>query len=444
MAKILLVDDNPQNIELLTLRLNAAGHDTMEAKNGEEALEAVEQGIPDLMILDLQMPKVDGLTVLKTLKERRVHIPVVVISAFATVERAVEAMKAGALDFITKPFDPTHLELVVERALERTVLENQNRFLTEELNARYHFVLGKSEAMAKVYEDALRAAATDGPVLVLGEAGTGKETLGRLIHKESSRGRGAFVAVHCAAMPAESQDEELFGVHGRKGKVELAAGGTLFLDEVGSLRPETQKKLLGLLSTHGFTRVGGTTTLPADVRVICASTTDLNELAREGTFDADLAAGLQGGVNIDVPTLRDRREDIPELVSYFVEKYNREMGRALPGVSADSLELLTGYPWPGNVRELANMIERAVATGKGDTIEPDDLGVAVRGMVAARGPSGKPVFTGDYRQQVREARRQIVLGALTEAQGETDRAAMRLGIEEPALDRLMSLLKIRR
>jgi len=308
MAKILLVDDNPQNIELLTLRLNAAGHDTMEARNGEEALEAVEAGLPDLMILDLQMPKVDGLTVLKTLKERHIHLPVVVISAFATVERAVEAMKAGALDFITKPFDPTHLELVVERALERTVLESQNRFLTEELNARYHFVLGKSEAMAKVYEDALRAAGTEGPVLILGEAGTGKETLGRLIHKESARGQGAFVAVHCAALAPETQEEELFGAQGRKGKVELAAGGTLFLDEVGTLKAGTQKKLLGLLSTHGFTRVGGTTTLPADARIVCATTTDLNELAREGTFDAGLAAGLQGVESVDFPGARRHHE----------------------------------------------------------------------------------------------------------------------------------------
>jgi DNA-binding NtrC family response regulator len=444
MAKILLVDDNPQNIELLTLRLNAAGHETMEARNGDEALHAVEEGIPDLMILDLQMPKVDGLTVLKTLKERHIHIPVVVISAFATVERAVEAMKAGALDFITKPFDPTHLELVVERALERTSIENHNRFLTEELNARYHFVLGRSEGMAKVYEDALRAAAAEGAALIIGETGTGKETLGRVIHKESARGKGPFVPIHCAALDPEGQEEEIFGAHGRKGKVELAAGGTLFLEDVGTLKGGSQKKLLGLLTTHGFTRVGGTTTLPADARVICATTTDLNELAREGTFDPGLAAALQGGVIIDMPPLRDRREDIPELVSYFVEKYNRELGRALPGVGPDALELLTTYPWPGNVRELANMIERAVATGKGDTIEAEDLGVAVRGMVAARSPSGRPLFTGDYRQQVREARRQIVLGALTEAQGETDRAAQRLGIAEPALDRLLTLLKIRR
>jgi DNA-binding NtrC family response regulator len=443
MAKILLVDDNPQNIELLSLRLSAAGHETTEARNGEEALRLLGERAVDLMILDLQMPKVDGITVLRTLNEKKIDIPVVVISAFATVERAVEAMKAGALDFITKPFDPTHLELVVERALERSSLENQNRFLTEELNARYHFVLGNSEAMAKVYEDMLRAAAASGPVLILGEGGTGKETVARVIQKESDRAKGAFVAVHCAAATPEEQEALLFGTTGHKGKVELAAGGVLFLDEVGGLGPAAQEKLVTLLSTHGFTRTGGTTTIPADVRVIAASTVDLNDAVREGTFAADLLAAL-APVHLDLPPLRERREDIPELVSYFVEKYNREVGRALSGVRQDALDALMSYHWPGNVRELANIIERAVSTGKGDEIEAADLGMAVRGMVSARGPGGRPAFSGNYRQQVREARRQIVLGALTEAEGETERAAELLGIREAALDSLLTNLKIRR
>jgi DNA-binding NtrC family response regulator len=443
MAKILLVDDNPQNIELLSLRLSAAGHDTVEARDGEEAMRLLLSEVPDLMILDLQMPRVDGLTVLKTLKEKRIEIPVVVISAFATVERAVEAMKAGALDFITKPFDPTHLELVVERALERSSLENQNRFLTEEINARYHFVLGRSETMAKVYEAMLRVAGSNDPALIQGEPGTGKETVARVIHKESDRAKGPFVAIPCGTLEPDEQEAELFGTPGRKGKVELAVGGVLFLDEVGRLSPEAQDKLAALITTHGFTRVGGTTTIPADARLIVSSSVDLNDAVRDGTFRPALRAALSA-FHIDLPPLRERKEDIPDLVSYFVEKYNREVGRALSGVTQQAMDALTSYPWPGNVRELANMIERAVSTGKADQIEHSDLGLAVRGMVAARGPSGKPVFTGNYRQQVREARRQIVLGALTEAEGETAKTAEILGIAEPTVERLLTLLKIRR
>jgi len=280
-------------------------------------------------------------------------------------------------------------------------------------------------------------------VLILGEGGTGKETAARVIHKESDRAKGPFVAVHCAALTPEEQDAELFGTPGQKGKVELAAGGVLFLDEVTRLGAEIQDKVAKLLATHGFTRVGGTTPIPADVRVIASSTTDLNDAVREGAFRADLRAALVGQ-GIDLPPLRGRREDIPELISYFVEKYNREVGRALTGVSEPALDALSSYHWPGNVRELANIIERAVSTGKKDQIEPEDLGLAVRGMVSARGPSGRPVFTGNYRQQVREARRQIVLGALTEAEGETPRAAQILGIGEGTLDRLLTALKIRK
>jgi DNA-binding NtrC family response regulator len=443
MAKILLVDDNPQNIELLSLRLSAAGHETVEARDGEEAMKLLAQQAPDLMILDLQMPKVDGLTVLRTLKEKRIEVPVVVISAFATVERAVEAMKAGALDFITKPFDPTHLELVVERALERTRLESRNRFLTEEINARYHFVLGRSEAMAKVYEVMLRAAGGTGPVLIQGEGGTGKETVARVIQKESERAEGPFVAMQLAGLAPEEQEAELFGTPGRKGKVELAAGGVLFLDEITRLEPAVQEKLATLAATHGFTRVGGTTTIPADARLIVSSTVDINDAVRDGSFRADLRAALADS-QIDLPPLRERREDIPELADYFVEKYNREVGRALSGVSPQAMDALTSYHWPGNVRELANMIERAVSTGRKDRIEPADLGIAVRGMVSARTPSGGPAFQGNYRQQVREARRQIVLAALTEAEGETPAAAEILGLSEGTVERLLTLLKIRR
>ncbi len=442
MAKILLVDDNPQNIELLSLRLTAAGHLTLEAKDGEEALNMVASDRPELMILDLQMPRVDGLQVLKTLQEDRIDIPVVVISAFATVERAVEAMKAGALDFITKPFDPTHLELVVERALERSKLENQNRFLTEELNARYHFVLGKSAGMAKAYEQMLKAAGNDDPVLVVGESGTGKEVAARLIHRESERVGGPFVTIRCGSLTADQLDVELFGSLERKGKVELAVGGVLFLDEVGKMSSVAQEKLLILIEKHGFTGPGGGM-IPTDVRVIATTTVDLAEAVKAGNFDSKLNKKL--GAVISLPPLRERPEDIPELASYFVEKSNREVGLKLTGVSKEALTALATYPWPGNVRELANIMERAVSTGVEEQVETTDLSIAARGIVSEGQPQGGELLgTGSYRDQLHAHRRQIVLSALTASSGETGKAAKQLGISKKTLDRLLVLLKIRK
>ncbi|MFQ5508987.1 MAG: sigma-54-dependent transcriptional regulator [Leptospirillia bacterium] len=442
MAKILLVDDNPQNIELLSLRLSAGGHDTMEARDGEEALEMLHKSAPDLMILDMQMPKVDGLAVLKQLNEEHIEIPVVVISAFATVERAVDAMKAGALDFITKPFDPSHLELVVNRALERTKLEHQNRFLTEELNARYHFVLGKSPAMLQAYDAMLKAAPGLSPVHIHGDTGTGKETAARLIHRESERASGPFVTLRCGAGSPELVAAELFGTTEEKGMVELAAGGVLFLDDVSKLNEETQKNVLNMLETHGFTRVGGNTEFPSDVRVISASTVDLVDQVKAGTFREDLCQCLTA-VNIGLPSLHERREDIPELISYFIEKFNREMGRDLKGISQEALEALSTYHWPGNVRELASIIERAVSTGQGEKIGPEDLGIAVRGLVGSSVPDAAPV-EGTYEEQLDAARRSIVMAALRQSEGEIGRAAAALGMSEERLGKLIPELKIRK
>ncbi len=443
MAKILLVDDNPQNIELLSLRLDAAGHDTLQAKNGEEALEMVERELPDLMILDLQMPKLDGLQVLQRLKDDGNELPVVVISAFATVERAVEAMKAGALDFITKPFDPTHLELVVERALERSSLTSQNRFLNQELNARYHFVLGTSPAMAQAYETMLRAAGADMPVLIQGENGTGKEVAARVIHRESDRKDAQFLAVRCGAMPSDQLAADLFGTTERRGRIELANGGVLFVDEIAKLSPELQDKLYTLITTNGFTRVGGSADIPADVRVIAASTIELANAVAEGTFREDLYKAFDKG-RIALPPLLERREDIPELVNYFVEKTKSEVGREMSGVSEAAMEALISYHWPGNVRELANIIERAVATGRDDLVEPADLGIAVREVLSGPGAGGFTTCSGPYEKQLKEARRHIVLVALREAEGEIGKAAAALELPEDELNEMLLELELRR
>jgi len=352
-------------------------------------------------------------------------------------------MKAGALDFITKPFDPTHLELVVERALERTHLTHQNRFLNEELNARYHFVLGSSQAMATAYESMLRAAALDVPLLIHGENGTGKEVAARVIHKESERADGPFVAIRVGAQSAELLAEDLFGNADRKGRIELAAGGTLFLDEVGKLSAALQGKVMELIAGHGFTREGGSTMIPADVRVMAASSIEMSNAVAEGTFGEDLLASFAKG-RIKLPPLGERREDIPELVNYFLEKTKRELGREMGGVSEASMSALTSYHWPGNVRELANIIERAVATGRGDAVEPADLGIAVREVLSGPGAGQWTTCSGPYEKQIKEASRHIVMAALREAEGETAQAATLLEVAPDTLNDMLGDLGIRR
>lgn len=443
MAKILLVDDNPQNIELLSLRLAAAGHNTIEARNGEEALTMVTDELPDLMILDLQMPKLDGLQVLQQLQADCNDIPVIVISAFATVERAVEAMKAGALDFITKPFDPTHLELVVTRALERTTLANQNRFLTEELNARYHFVLGVSSVMSGVYEGMVKAGANETPVLVQGEGGIGKEVVARFIHRESARKEAPFVAIRCGALDANGQQQVLFGSEDDRGRIELARGGVLFLEEVSKLASPVQAQIVTLINEHGYCHTGSDAMLPSDVRVIASSSVDLSNCVAEGTVSQELA-DLLAQQTIRIPPLRDRPEDIAELANYFVERSAAEQGRKLSGVSTDAMQRLSSYHWPGNVRELANILERAVSIGRSDKVETADLGIAVREALASAAGSAPGAGTGNFDEQMTAAKRQIVLDALKRAEGSTAAASDLLHLSREQLEEMVLALNIRK
>ena len=364
------------------------GHKLTLARDGAEALEMFdEQGPFDLVLTDLRMPRLDGLSLMAGVKARSPHIPVVVITAFGTIENAVEAMRAGAADYITKPFEEASIHLAIERALEVGRLAGENVALRREIRSRTNLdgMVAESAAMRRVMETARQVGAGGTTVVVYGESGTGKELVTRAIHDASPRARGPFVAINCAAIPENLLESELFGhergsftgaTEKRAGRFEQADGGTLFLDEVGELGMAVQAKLLRAVELQEFQRVGGHKTLKTDVRLIAATNRDLRSLVREGRFREDLYFRLNV-FPLVVPPLRARPEDILPLVRYFTGKFRREMGRRGAVALGSGVETaLLRHPWPGNVRELSNAVERALIVMAGDTLSLDDLGLA--------------------------------------------------------------------
>jgi DNA-binding NtrC family response regulator len=438
--QILVVDDDPDILTLLRLRLAQLGYAVRTAATGQEALSMLASEQPALVLLDLRLPRLSGLDVLKQLRQTTPELTVIVMTAYATVEKAVEAMKAGAYDFLTKPLTPGHLELVVQKALERQALERAQHILQAELDGKAQPLIGESPALRPVLGQARRAASSTATVLLLGESGTGKEVFARTIHAWSPRRAQPFVVVNCAALSEELVASDLFGhekgaftgAHQRKpGKLELAAGGTVFLDEVGELPPALQAKLLRVLQEHAFERVGGTRTLRVDIRVIAATNRDLPRAVRVGTFREDLFFRLHV-IPLILPPLRERSEDIPRLAEFFVRKHSLELKRPGMQLSPEALESLQHYDWPGNVRELENAIERAVVLSGGEVIQPEDL--------ALPAPESPPLADGPSRYQTRlEAVEREVLQQVLQARGGDKRAAARdLGI---ALSTLYAKLK---
>ncbi len=436
MANLLIVDDDANIRESLRDRFVARGHDVSTAVDGKDALVKIRRDRPDLVLLDIQMPELDGIGVLQKLQHDGVDVTVVVITAFGTVDRAVQAMKNGAYDFIQKPFEPALVEETVKRALERTNLQSENRALKA----------GKDEA-GPVAEDprsketldlAIRAAKSAATVLLLGESGTGKEVLAHEIHRRSPRAAGPFVAVNCVAIPETLLESELFGhekgaftgaIARRQGKVELAHRGTLFLDEIGDITPGFQAKLLRVLQERAFERVGGNETIHVDIRVVAATNRDLKTAVAEGKFREDLFYRLNV-VSIPVPPLRERRGDIRALVQRFVAGAAREAKRPAPAVPEEVMKLIEAQPWPGNVRELKNVIERAVVLIEGDELTPGDL---PQEMTA----SGGGAVPGGFHDQVAEQRKKIVKEALERCGGNQTRAAEVLGLQRTYLARLI-------
>jgi DNA-binding NtrC family response regulator len=383
VSRILVADDHKGTCEGLALALEAKGHSTRTALDGETAIELAREFFFDLAIVDIRMPRKNGIEVLEAIKAISPETIVIMMTAFGTIDIAVEAMQKGAVDFVTKPYKLEQIELKVERALQQNRVNMENQYLREELGTRYNLddVIGESQGMKQVYIKVQMVAPTNSTVLILGESGTGKELIARAIHQHSQRKERVFIKVNCAALAEGVLESELFGhekgaftnaLRQKPGRFELANEGTLFLDEVGDLSPATQAKLLRVLQEKEFERVGGTKTIGVDVRLIAATNRDLPSLINEGKFREDLYYRLNV-VPIKIPPLRERREDIPPLVAHFLRKYSSETGKKISEAHPDVMEMLSAYSWPGNVRELENAVERAVVLARGSILTTENL-----------------------------------------------------------------------
>jgi two-component system, NtrC family, response regulator AtoC len=443
--KILIVDDEPFNLDLLEQELTELGYATERSNNGAQALQKIAQANPALVLLDYQMPGMNGIEVLRTVRQTDQDLPIVLITAHGSIERAVEAVKAGADDFITKPFDPEHLAVVVKKALERAQLKQDVEFFAEERGGRNHLVAGNSAAMRGIIDEAKKAAASKSTVLLLGESGTGKELFARSIHDWSERRLKPFVAINCAGLAKELLESELFGhekgaftgAHQlKKGKLELAHGGTVFLDEIGDLALELQTKLLRVLQEREFERVGGMTKITADLRIIAATNRDLEAAVGAGAFRADLYHRLNV-IALTLPPLRARQEDIPALANYFLQRCAAETKKKFVTITDDAQDRLLAYSWPGNVRELANVIERAVVLGDGPQLTLHHLPARV---IGAQPPGSAEALS--FHDAINGYRRELLVRALAAAQGNRANAAKALGLHRTHFMKLLKALRV--
>jgi DNA-binding NtrC family response regulator len=443
-ATIMVVDDDPDIRLILEDRLKALNYRVVTATNGGEALEKVAQEEPDLMFLDLQMPGMDGMQVLRKLKDYS-ELAIVIVTAFGTIEKAVEAIKEGAFDFITKPFSSEHLALVIKNALERKALRQENLYLKSEMNASAVEIVGANPKLQTAIEIAKKVAATSSTVLLLGESGSGKEIFARSIHRWSPRAQGPFVVVNCVALRDELLESELFGhekgaftgAHEmRKGKLEIANGGTVFLDEIGDFKPDLQAKLLRVIQEREFERVGGNKHIHVDIRIIAATNRDLQQDVQEGRFREDLFFRLNV-VGITLPPLREKKEDIPALADLFLRRCCRILKKPMLNLSAEAVDHLMAYHWPGNVRELANLIERAVILAKGTEIVPEDLP-----LLRARNSNPGSSPGNNYHDAIRSYQKQVIRQALESTEGNQAKAARLLGLQRTYLSRLIRKLNI--
>jgi len=382
VRSVLIVDDEVGTRESLKLILKK-DYDVLLAKDAEEAFLQIKEQTPDVILLDIILPDQDGLRVLEKIKKNDSDSIIIMITATKTVKTAVEAMKLGAFDYITKPFDVDELRLIVSRALSTQALQKEVQYLREEVDRSFGFgdLIGKSKAMREIFSLVRQVADSKSTILVMGESGTGKELVSRAIHFHSNRKTQPFVTINCAAIPETLIESELFGhergafthaIEKKLGRFEIAHQGTLFLDEIGELSLTTQAKILRFLQEREFNRVGGSKTIKVDVRLITATNKDPNQLIKQGRFREDLYYRINV-VPIVLPPLRDRREDIPLLLDHFIQKFNSENNKHVKGVSEESLAILMDYDWPGNVRELENLIERAVTLTSNGYIQPNEL-----------------------------------------------------------------------
>jgi DNA-binding NtrC family response regulator len=441
--RILVVDDEEQMRDLLVKVLERKGYQVSICGNGTEALAFLEREPVDLVVTDVRMPGLSGMEALRAIKELNPEIVVIIMTAFGSIDQAVQAVKEGAYDYINKPFKIDEMLLTIEKALEERRLRHEVSALRQELRTRYHFenLIGKSRAMQEIFGLIEQVAGSRSTVMVYGKSGTGKELVAKAIHYNSPRASRAFVAVNCAAIPAELLESELFGhekgsftgaIATKVGKFELATGGSLFLDEVGSMRLDLQAKILRALQEREVERVGGTRTIKIDVRVIAATNRDLKKAVEEEAFREDLYYRLNV-VPITLPDLKDRQEDIPLLANHFVQKFAQESNPAIREISKEAMAVLMSHTWPGNVRELENVIERAVTLGHGPAVLPADLPPHLAG-------GANPLERALAREATLEdLERDYIAMILQRTKGHQIRAATILGIDRRTLYR-----KIRR
>ena len=439
-TRILVVDDEASHLQMLDAVLSAEGYEIHKAGDGREAIGLVEERFYDLLLMDVRMSKVGGIEALKAIKKISPGIPVIIMTAYASVNTAVDALKSGAYDYLTKPLDIEELKILVKKALHHRKLEQENVYLKERLGDRFDFsnIIGRSPAMRDLFETIALVAPSEATVLIAGESGTGKELIANAIHQNSPRTNRPFIKVNCAALPETLLESELFGhekgaftgaLARKQGRFQLAHTGSIFLDEVGEMTPTTQTKILRVLQEREFEPLGSTQAVKVDTRVIAATNKNLLEEIEQGNFREDLYYRLNV-VTLQVPSLRERRDDISLLADFFLKQYAEKNRRLIKGFTPRAMDLLMRHSWPGNVRELENVVERAVIMARGDLISQAELPDTIRGLDVEM---EKPEMDLSSGRSLKEVERDMILRTLEDTGGNRTRTAEILGISRRTL-----------
>ena len=450
METILIVDDHKGTTDALLHILQLKRLHVLTASNAEKGFEIFRTTPVNLIVTDMKLPGKSGLEFLRQVREIDEDIPVIVITAFGTVQNAVDAMKSGAFDYLTKPFSMEEIEIKIEKALKARRIAEQNKqlqleneYLRKEVSEQFSEIVGESSKMHEIYALTEKVAPVNSPVLILGESGTGKELIARAIHQKSQRNSKPFIRVNCAALAEGVLESELFGhekgaftgaIRRKPGRFEIAGEGTIFLDEIAEISPSIQVKLLRVLQEKEFERVGGTETLRMKARIVAATNQDLLGLIKQKKFREDLFYRLNV-VTIHLPPLRERTEDIPILVRHFIHKYNQESGKQVAGITPQAMKFLIAYNWPGNIRELENVIERAIVLTNRNKIDIEDFpqNIIQNNQLLFASNQAQENSQNDFSRRIEEYERNLIFGALIESHGNISQAAEKLGIKRTTL-----------